>query len=121
MALFKISSIETYIEYLKKDPSELDLLFKDILISVTSFFRDKEAFQALEKEIKQLTEQKKSGDSIRIWIPGCATGEEVYSIAIILNSQKGSSLLLTLLYPKESRADLTPSWSNFFPYQSFKT
>ncbi len=92
MALHKISSIADYVNYIKREPGELDSLFKDILISVTGFFRDGEAFQSLYRIFEKIIENKKSGDSIRFWIPGCATGEEVYSIAIILAEILGSSI-----------------------------
>jgi two-component system, chemotaxis family, CheB/CheR fusion protein len=62
-------------------------VLKDILISVTGFFRDAEAFQALKRALVQLLRTKTNGDTIRIWVPGCATGEEAYSIAILLHEQ----------------------------------
>ncbi len=61
------------------------MLFKDLLISVTNFFRDAPAFESLAKgPIAQLVESKNDGDTIRGWVPGCATGEEVYSLAILI-------------------------------------
>ena len=88
MQVAQVSDIETYVEYLKRDPKEASQLFRDLLINVTNFFRDKEAFQALEKfAVPRLLEGKTANDTIRIWVPGCATGEEVYSIAIILREK----------------------------------
>ena len=87
MALHKIRSLGDYLNYIKQVPKELDLLFKDILISVTSFFRDPEAFQALKRSLPHILKAKKKGDNIRIWVPGCATGEEAYSIAMLLYDQ----------------------------------
>jgi len=85
MHVTKNKTIAKYQKYLKSNPDEITELFKDLLISVTNFFRDPEAFAALEKQgIPQLFENKKEDDPIRIWITGCATGEEVYSLAILL-------------------------------------
>ncbi len=87
MALHKILSLGDYLHYIKQVPRELDLLFKDILISVTGFFRDHEAFQSLKRALPHMLKTKKKGDNIRIWVPGCATGEEAYSIAMLLSDQ----------------------------------
>jgi len=92
MALHKIRSLEDYLHYIKQVPHELDLLFKDILISVTGFFRDREAFQALKRALPHILKTKKKGDDVRIWIPGCATGEEAYSIAMLLYEQLGKEV-----------------------------
>jgi len=79
-------SIEEYKDYLEQNPDEITELYKDLLISVTNFFRDPEAFDILEKEvIPRLFENKEPEDTIRIWIAGCATGEEVYSLGILLH------------------------------------
>ena len=93
MAINQISQLEAYLKYLQEVPEEADLLFDDLLIGVTSFFRDKEAFQALEATIvPNILNNKANGDPIRIWVAGCSTGEEAYSIAILfdeaLNRQK---------------------------------
>src|SRR5262249_56988704 len=70
------------------DADEAQALLGDLLISVTSFFRDKEAFKTLEQQvIPQLFHGKLSDRSIRVWVPGCATGEEAYSIAMLLLEQ----------------------------------
>ena len=92
MAVHKFTLLEDYIRYLEKTPDELELLVKDILISVTSFFRDAEAFNALAGVLPKLIQKKEEGDPIRIWIPGCSTGEEAYSIAIILAQALGKRI-----------------------------
>lgn len=92
MAVHKLAELDEYIRYLKRSPDEVKLLFKDILISVTSFFRDSEAFEALAKTIRKMIKNKKMGDSIRIWVPGCATGEESYSIALLLTDILGDRI-----------------------------
>lgn len=81
----KIKSVEDYLKYIERTPEEVTELFNSILIGVTSFFRDKEAFHALEGILKKIIATKAPNESIRIWIPGCATGEEAYSIAILLS------------------------------------
>lgn len=77
------TSLAHYLEYVTKNEEELVLFAKDTLISVTSFFRDSEAFEVFNIYIKEIVASKQSGDEIRIWIAGCATGEEAYSIAIL--------------------------------------
>ncbi|MCB0154871.1 MAG: PAS domain-containing protein, partial [Anaerolineae bacterium] len=85
MALHQIERIEEYYRYLQQTPVEADTLFKELLIGVTNFFRDPEAFTALEQEIiPRLFELAERGHSLRVWVPGCATGEEAYSLAILL-------------------------------------
>jgi two-component system CheB/CheR fusion protein len=80
-----ISNISQYARYLQEHPEEVQILFKELLINVTSFFRDAEAFDVLKKDIlAQLIEHKPDNYVFRFWVPGCATGEEVYSLAIIL-------------------------------------
>ncbi|MEX2641332.1 MAG: CheR family methyltransferase, partial [Balneolales bacterium] len=85
LAKLNVHSFKEYLALVKNEPSEMDALFDTILIGVTAFFRDKESFEQLEKQLEKLVASKAKGESIRIWIPGCATGEEPYSIAIILH------------------------------------
>ena len=85
MQVLQIDEMPEFIERLRKDPPELDALLQDLLIGVTNFFRDPKAFEALEKAvIPRLFEGKKPDDTIRVWVPGCSTGEEAYSIGILL-------------------------------------
>src|SRR5215468_968245 len=85
MQVLQIDEVPDSIERLRKDPQELDALLQDLLIGVTNFFRDPAAFEALEREvIPKLFEGKGAEDTVRVWVPGCATGEEAYSIAILL-------------------------------------
>jgi len=85
MALNQIHEIEDYRRYLRQNTSEVTDLFKDLTINVTSFFRDNEAFQVLsEKAIKPLMGKKQADTTFRIWVPGCSSGEEAYSLAILL-------------------------------------
>jgi two-component system CheB/CheR fusion protein len=85
MQMLQLEEVEGYIAHIETSPEEATLLFRDLLISVTSFFRDADAFAALQKEvIPALFRERDPVDGIRVWVPGCATGEEVYSLAILL-------------------------------------
>jgi two-component system CheB/CheR fusion protein len=85
MVLHQLEKMEDYVKYLQKQPSELDALFQDILINVTSFFRDPDTFEALNQEaFPVLMKNRPAEHPLRIWVPGCSTGEEVYSVAIAL-------------------------------------
>lgn len=83
MALSGYESIDPYLEHLREIPSEQMTLLRDLLISVTEFFRDPEAFKVLrEIVIDPIVTRTTAGDTIRVWVPACATGEEAYSIAM---------------------------------------
>ncbi len=85
MNVHQISHIGRYVRYLQENPNELDLLFKEFLIGVTNFFRDPEAFKMLKEEaLPAVLKSKGKHSSVRVWIPGCSTGEEAYSIAIAI-------------------------------------
>lgn len=85
MTLHKFTDFNDYLQLIRDNPEELSALYQDILISVTSFFRDPEVFDALKQEVfPHILQHLDSQSAIRIWVPGCATGEEVYSIAISL-------------------------------------
>ena len=84
MAVHQIEAIDSYVKYLQQTPVEVHALFRDMLIGVTSFFRDPEAFQALKDQgLPKLLAGKPPGSVIRVWSAGCSTGEEAYSIAIL--------------------------------------
>jgi len=88
MAVHQIESLDEYAKFILKNPNECMMLFRDLLIGVTSFFRDKEAFLALQNiAIPRLMADKEAGSVIRVWCPGCSTGEEAYSIAILLQER----------------------------------
>jgi PAS domain S-box-containing protein len=85
MVINKTKNLKEYIDYLRTHPNEPQALFDDLLIGVTSFFREPKTFEALkEKVFPELIKNKASGESIRVWIPGCSTGEEAYSVAIAI-------------------------------------
>ena len=91
MHVVDAKTLPDYIEELKRSPGEVTLLFRDLLIRVTSFFRDKETFETLAtRVIPQLFEGKMADGTVRVWVPGCATGEEAYSLAILLREHMDS-------------------------------
>lgn len=88
MVVNRIASLPDYIRHLQQNSGEVEVLFRELLIGVTHFFRDQEAFEALEQEvIPRLFENRRPDGPIRIWVCGCSTGEEAYSIAILLREQ----------------------------------
>ena len=92
MQIRNVDSVEGYVELLKSDAKEPRELFKEMLIGVTHFFRDAATFEVLGREvIAKIISQKAAGDQLRIWVPGCATGEEAYSIAILVQEQLAES------------------------------
>lgn len=85
MAVHQIDKIEHYLEFIRKESSEPETLYKDLLIGVTNFFRDPDAFSILKNSvIPKILEKKRSDSCVRVWIPGCATGEEAYSVAMLI-------------------------------------
>ncbi len=85
ISILPLESIGGYVKYLKRNPAELDMLFKELLIGVTSFFRDKEAFEILRtKVIPELLMHNDPNQPLRVWVPGCSTGEEAYSVAMVI-------------------------------------
>ena len=92
MHVNRVPDLQSYLGVLRKDPEEARGLIKDLLISVTSFFRDPEAFTALQTEvIPALFRGKAADEELRVWAAGCATGEEAYSIAMLLLEQAPTS------------------------------
>jgi two-component system, chemotaxis family, CheB/CheR fusion protein len=85
MALHRLESVSDYVKYLRENPAEVEALYQDILIHVTGFFRDPEPFEALKKAIfPKILNQRSPEVPLRVWVPGCSTGEEAYSLAISL-------------------------------------
>jgi len=100
MGIHKIDDIAAYVHFLKDNPQELNLLFKEFLIGVTSFFREQAEWELLkDKVIPALLAQRSPNETVRVWISGCSTGEEAYSLAIVfkdvidkLKNSKGFSI-----------------------------
>ena len=91
MAVVNTPELKDYIAKLRTDPAEISALFRDLLIRVTSFFRDQETFEILaSKIIPPLFNGKMADGMVRLWVPGCATGEEAYSLAMLLREQMDS-------------------------------
>lgn len=84
MQVNSVDDLPAYLNFLRTHPGEAGALLQDLLISVTNFFRDRDAFEALERHIPSLFKGKSEGDSVRVWVPACATGEEAYSLAMLL-------------------------------------
>lgn len=127
MNVHQIENISQYLSYLQENPLEIDILFKELLINVTKFFRDHEAFESFKKSLKEVINQKSDVDYIRVWVPGCSSGEEVYSIAIIISElmeESGKNLYVQIFgtdidndaiktarsgrYPSSIAADVSP-------------
>ena len=84
MSIHQIDKIATYVRFLQENPQELELLFKELLIGVTSFFRDPVAWEGLKAQVfPALLKDRAPSEALRAWVPGCATGEEAYSLAIV--------------------------------------
>lgn len=84
MQVLQADTVPAYIKHLRDDPAEPEMLFRDLLIGVTEFFRDPEAFQGLAAAIEAMLQRGGARQSFRIWVPACSTGEEVYSLAITI-------------------------------------
>ena len=84
MDVHQLDHISKYVRYLQENPREVGILFKELLIGVTRFFRDPEAFEILKKKIlPEYLKDKPNTSSLRVWVPGCSSGEEAYSVAMI--------------------------------------
>ena len=128
MHVQQIDHIDDYVRYLQESELEITILFKELLIGVTSFFRDPESFELLkEKYLPELLKNKQDDYQVRIWVPGCSSGEEAYSIAIIVREcmeAMGNHFMVQIFgtdldenainiaragrYPESIAADLTP-------------
>lgn len=85
LSVLKITTLAEYFEYLKENHSELGHLSQNLLVSVTSFFRDEEAWDEVSKYLESIILEKKTGETLRVWSAGCATGEEPYTLAFLIN------------------------------------
>lgn len=84
LAFHQLPDYNHYVNYLRENPHEIDVLFNELLIGVTKFFRDEAAFDALKEKLLLVLRKKNDDEPIRIWIAGCSTGEEAYSVAILI-------------------------------------
>lgn len=84
IAFNQLPDYNFYVDFMRENPHEIDILFNELLIGVTKFFRDKAAFESLREKLESALVNKNDGDPIRVWIAGCSTGEEAYSIAMVI-------------------------------------
>jgi len=128
MIVHKMDKIDEYVKYLQTNPAETKALYQDMLINVTSFFRNAKVFDALKAQVfPPILKNRSAEGSLRIWTPGCASGEETYSVAVALLeylgdkasqahvqffgtdiSEAGISKARTGLYPENIQADVSP-------------
>ncbi len=104
-------SWKTILEYIKTNPKEVETLSKDFLISVTSFFRDKESFDFIQTDVVLPDILEKTGegeDGLKLWVAGCATGEEAYSLAILIHEQLTGNYKDTIVKIFATDIDTTP-------------
>lgn len=119
MANVEVKKINEYVDYLRNNPAEVKTLAKDFLIGVTKFFRDKPAFDILAKDIiPSIVKHKKDGDMLKVWICACSTGEEAYSIAVLINdhlSMVDKSLEVKIFATDVDEASIELAGKNTFP------
>jgi chemotaxis methyl-accepting protein methylase/PAS domain-containing protein len=84
MGIHQIDRMDTYVRYLRENPQEVGLLFKELLIGVTNFFRDPQVWEQLRGALPEILAHFPAGQTLRAWVPGCSTGEEAYSLAIVV-------------------------------------
>ena len=128
MVVHKMEKIDEYVKYLQTNPAEIKALYQDVLINVTSFFRNPKMFDALKAQVfPSITKNRTAEGSLRIWTPGCASGEETYSVAVALLEYLGDKASQTHvqffgtdisessiskarsgLYPENIQADVSP-------------
>jgi PAS domain S-box len=136
MSVHKIDKITSYVHLLQENPKEVHILFKELMIGVTNFFRDAKVWEKLKEDvIPDIIYSKEEGSVLRAWVPGCSTGEEAYSLAIVfkevlekVNSRQSLSLQIFAtdldtdaidiarrgLYPANIAADVSPDRLNRF-------
>ena len=96
MLLYKLETLKDYAVYLKQHAGEVTVLYQDLLINVTNFFRDADVFEYLKKTLfPKIIKSKSASDPLRIWVPACSTGEEAYSIAILIMEILGEKAAVT--------------------------
>ncbi|MEM7082596.1 MAG: PAS domain S-box protein [Pseudomonadota bacterium] len=132
-----LAAIWEYWMYIQDHPAEVTTLYYEILIGVTKFFRDREAFESVRREVARIIDEKQPGDEVRVWSAGCASGEETYSLAILFSEEikrSGKRLELKLFatdiddemltaaaagaYRKEQMADVSDHYSARYFKQS---
>ncbi|MDB5271344.1 MAG: hypothetical protein JWP58_4384 [Hymenobacter sp.] len=113
MNAHQIREFTQYVRYLQENPAEVDALFKELLIGVTKFFRDREAFGQLKARLLPLLRQKPADSTVRVWAPGCSTGEEAYSLAMTLLECLGEIAPASYLKLQIFATDINPDAIDF--------
>lgn len=119
MVLQKLDDLNQYVEFLDKTPTEVEALYQDVLISVTSFFRDPEAFAVLQSDVfPRLLKGRTRHEPVRIWTPGCSTGQEAYSLAMAYMEaadSMGSQVPLQLFATDLNAANIEKARAGIYP------
>ena len=119
IVLHKLDNLSEYVKFLQKNPVEVKALYEDLLINVTELFRDQKSYDALKAEVFPKLLEGRDGDAaIRIWVPGCSTGEEVYSIAMMLTdflAEQGSSIPLQIFGTDLSEMAIGRARMGYYP------
>ncbi|MEO6522069.1 MAG: CheR family methyltransferase, partial [Mucilaginibacter sp.] len=124
MVANNFNKVSTYRDFLTNNTAEIDLLTNDFLISVTSFFRDPEAFKIIEEIVIPDIIKKNNGDALKIWVAGCATGEEAYSIAILIKEYLNNTpknIEVKIFASDISKAALDTASKGIYPESITKT
>jgi len=124
MIVHRCETVADYLELLQQNADEVQKLYQDILICVTSFFRDPMAFEALTLHLDRVVSEAAEREPIRVWVAGCATGEEVYSLAICLRElieQRGRPVTVQLFGTDISETALTRARAGVYPDSSLQT
>jgi two-component system CheB/CheR fusion protein len=117
MLLNRLTGVDSYLKYLRQHPPEVDALYQDVLIHVTRFFREPKSFEALrEVVLPRLLER--NPETIRVWVPGCSTGEEAYSVAMLLLEvldERGNNLTIQIFGTDVSEEAVEQARRGIFP------
>ena len=125
MLLYKISTLKDYSKLLTQKNEEIDILYQDLLINVTSFFRDTDAHKYLRANLfPKLLKRKAAGESLRVWVPACATGEEAYSIAMMfleIKESQGSDIPIQIFATDLSEQAIRKARGGVYTKQELET
>ena len=125
MLLYKMASLKEYAKLLTEKNEEIDILYQDLLINVTSFFRDSDTHKYLKDQLfPRLLKRQKEGETLRIWVPACATGEEAYSIAMMLceiNESKATNTPVQIFATDLSEPAITKARIGVYTKQELET
>ena len=123
MTICQIDDMSDYLSYLKSNPDEVSAFVRDAFISVTGFFRDQQAFEALRRMIEGILKRTPEDDHVRIWIPGCASGEEAYTVAILMEEaiqQSGGHQRYRIFATDISHKPLSKARQGIYPRDALK-